>query len=387
MQNVVPPLANNPNNHTGSEILAALRGVAGSRQFSFRYELVDLNDNVVGDLTDRVESCSIDQNWLADIKRTARFVIRDAGGIDFLSDQVRPWIRLHLPPYGEDDWVEWPQGTFLLASPERLAEPSGVVSREIEAYDRLQILIEDKVASRYALPAGANVTTAVSTLLGSLPRAGTVAVPRVNITRGLLALPAAREWEPGTTKLSIVNDLLGAINYESLSFDETGAAIVRPYRAPSTRTEEYVYADDAVGLIVPNVKQGADLFTIANKWVLVVSEPDRPPLVASFTNSDPGSPTSTVRRGRTIVDFRTEIEAVNQGTLDAKVARLAEEASQVYESVEFTTALMPIHSGNDVYRIRYAPLAINARYSEHTWSMNLAPGATMTHRARRLVQL
>lgn len=385
MQSLTIPEARNPMAHTPAEILAALRGVTGSRRFSFRYDLLDADGTVVGDLGDIVESCTIEQNWLADIKRTARFTIRDTGGIDFLSDQIRPYVRLDLPPYGKDDWVEWPQGTFLLASPERTADPSGVVSREVLAYDRLQSFLEDKVESRYSVPKLTVVTSAVAELLGT-GKGYQAPLPWLkNLELAPLILPAAKEWEPGTPKLTIINDLLDAINYDSLSFDELGVGVVRAYRSPSIRAEEYVYADDSVGLIVPSVKQGADLFTIANKWVMVVSEPDRPPLTATYTNNNPGSPTSTVRRGRTIVDFRTEVEAVDQATLDAKVARLALEASQVFESVEFTTGLMPIHSGNDAYRIQYGPLAINAKYTEHSWSMTLQPGATMSHRARRVV--
>jgi hypothetical protein len=69
------------------------------------------------------------------------------------------------------------------------------------------------------------------------------------------------------------------------------------------------------------------------------------------------------------------------------VARLAFEASQVYEAIEFETGLMPIHSGNDVYRITFSRLAVDAKYSEHTWEMDLDAAATMNHRARRVVTI
>jgi hypothetical protein len=146
-----------------------------------------------------------------------------------------------------------------------------------------------------------------------------------------------------------------------------------------------VYGAGVAGLVIPNVDQELDLFGVANAWSLAVSDPDRPALVSVYVNSDPGSPTSTVRRQRTIVDFRTEEDAPDQATLNAKVARLAFEASQVYEALDFSTALMPIHSGNDVYRIVYPSLAVNTKYTEQTWSMELRAGAAMKHRARRVV--
>lgn len=378
MQSLTVPAIRNPNLRTPADILAALRGSSGSRSYDFRYELVDSTGAVLGDLDGIVDSCSVEQNWLADIKRTARLQIRDTGEIDYLSDQIRPYVRWFLPPYGPADWVEWPQGTFLLSSAKRKGSAAGVVTRDVVAYDRLQIFMDAKVTDRYAVAAGAVVTSAVKTLLDA------AGVPYL-LAPSTSTLPTAKEWEPGTTQLKIINDLLDVINYNSLSFDEDGRALVQPYRLPSDRPDEYTYADDTDGLIVPEVEQELDLFGVANQWVLTVSDPDRPMLRSVYTNNSPGSPTSTVRRGRTITDFRTEQDAVDQATLDAKVARLAFEASQVYEAIPFDTALMPIHSGNDAYRLIYGPLAVNARYVEQSWSMDLRVGAKMKHRARRMV--
>jgi hypothetical protein len=322
----------------------------------------------------------IDQNWHADIRRIARFTLRDTDAIDYLSDRIRPWVRLHLPPYGSDHWVEWPMGTFLLTAPERESSASGTVTREVQAHDLLKLYTEDAPEYRYIVNAGASYTATVRSLLG-------VGVPMA-VTDHPGTLPTAREWAPGTSKLRIINDLLSALNYEALHINEYGVPVAQPYVPPSQRAEEYTYADETdAGLIAPMVRQSLDLFNVPNKWVMVVSEPDRPPLVASYTNSDPTSPTSTVRRGRTITAPPiTDVDAMDQTILDAKVARRAFEASQLYEHVEFSSALMPIHSGNDVYRVRFAPLALNAKYVETAWRVELRAGASMTHWARRMVQ-
>ena len=57
-----------------------------------------------------------------------------------------------------------------------------------------------------------------------------------------------------------------------------------------------VAVDTPGGLVVPDAGQELPIAKIANKWVLVVSEPDQPPLVATYTNNDPASITSTVQR-------------------------------------------------------------------------------------------
>lgn len=379
MQRIAPPTGDrNPNSHTEEEILAALRGRTGARYFSYRYELLDSGNVFVQDLADTVLAGKVSMNWLADIKRTAMLTIRERGEIDFLSDRIKPYVRLRIPPYGRDDYVEYPQGVFLLSTPKRNADEQNVITRDIECYDPLKVFIDDKVSTRYTVAVGANYTTVISTLLGSIPK---------SVAPSTKTLVTAKEYEPGTAKLTIINDLCNAINYESLSFDEDGVAIVQPYRDPDTRPEEYVYAANTDSLILPNVDEEFDLFDVANSWTLVVSDPDRAALTATYTNNDPASLTSTIRRQRTITDFRTEEDAADQATLDAKVRRLAFEASQIYQAIDFTTAAMPIHSGNDVYRITYPALAINAKFSEQTWELELRAGAAMKHRARRVVSV
>lgn len=379
MQRVVPIKAErNPNGHTEAEIRDALRGVTGARRWSFRYQLLNSSGTIVRDALPNVMAGSVEQSWLADIKRTAKFTVQDQGIINYLSDRVQPFCRLHLPPYGAKDWVEWPQGVFLVDSPTRKARPSSNVTREVDGFDLLKLYADDCPPGRYGVAAGVNVITAVTTLLGSVSK---------TVTPTTSTLPVAKEWEPGTSKLRIINDLLDMINYASLSFDEEGQAIVKPYQAPGTRTQEWVYADDQYGLVVPEVDQTLDLGSVANQWVLTRSDPDLPEITATYTNTDPGSLTSTVRRGRTITDFRLEEEAVDATVLAAKVLRLAFEASQVYEALEFSTALMPLHGGDDVYRIQYGGLAINAPYSELGWSLTLKAGQPMKHTARRVVQI
>jgi Concanavalin A-like lectin/glucanases superfamily len=297
------------------------------------------------------------------------------------ADQARRIYQagLRRGPYGPDNYAEWPQGVFLLSSPNRKRTVAGTITRDVDAYDQLQVLVDDRVSDRYTVTAGTLYTEAVRTLLSG--------IPTKSIANSTLTLPVAKDWEPGTSKLTIINELLSAINYRSLSFDESGVGLVQPYTSPQDRPPEYNYVDDGTSVIAPDAEQTLDVFSIPNKWVLVVSDPDRAPLVGTYTNADPTSLTSTVSRGRTIVDFRTEQDAADQASLDAKAKRLAFEASQVYEEVPFNTAIMPFHSGDDVYSLTYSGLAIAAKYSEHTWDMTLEAGTLMKHTARRVVQV
>ncbi len=294
--------------------------------------------------------------------------------------QVGAGVGPAAPP--ERSFVEFPQGVFLLSSPDRAADDQGVVTRQVTAYDQGVILQAHLTDQPYYVASGALYTDAIAELLGATP-----GIPAHRVTPSSKTVPAQMVWDAGTSHLRILGDLVAALNYEALWFDEHGVAVVAPYVEPQARPIEYDYLPDEVSVLTPGATQSLDLFKQPNKWVLVVSQPDRAVLTASYTNTDPASPTSTVNRGRTITDFRTEQDVADLVTLQAKVAQLAQEASQVFEQVEFITALMPMHTHRDVYRLAYPDLGVDDRFSETKWSYPLKSGAEMRHTARRVVQL
>ncbi|MCW0216394.1 MAG: glycoside hydrolase family 16 protein [Pseudonocardia sp.] len=281
-----------------------------------------------------------------------------------------------------NSYVEWPQGVFLLSSPTQSTDGNSFATHDVEAYDQLVILQSQLVDRPFYVAAGELYTDAIVELLGNTPGiAGYTVVPSVK------TLPAMRMWDAGTSHLRIVNDLCGSINYEGMYFDEHGQGVIRPYVAPQERDPEYVYDTSNVSVMLPAASKERDLYDQPNKWVLTVSEPDRPPLTAVYVNEDPGNPTSTINRGRVITRYETEQDAADQEVLDAKVRWLAQEATQIYETVDFSTAIMPFHSHRDVYRISYPQLQVEGDYSETQWSYDLQAGSDMQHKARRVVVL
>lgn len=381
----MPTGDHNPNGHTTTEVYNALVGRLGSRRWSYRYELLTNTHARIMDLEEVLE-CTVEWQYLADIKRQATMTIRDLGRVNYLSDRLRPWVRLHLSPFGEKDWVEWPMGMFLLNSPTRHAGEYDTIDRAITAFDPTWAMEDDKVTSRAPVAAGSNL---VSSAIAQVTAAG--AVPNspewILATRSTETLPATREWPPGTSRRQICNDLLAMAEFESISFDGLGRAVLQPYVDPNTRPVTWTYTYGQEGLVIPDVDQELDLFNIPNKVLIVVSEPDQAMVVASATNTNPASPTSTVRRGRTIVDFRDAEEAASQTVLNARALRILREHAQVYEHLVFSTGAMPFHGFNDVLSINYDPLAINTKYHETSWTLEMKHDGKMRHEARRLVNV
>jgi len=362
------------NGYTEAQVITALH--SANRQMAFRYELLD-STNVFKRQLDNVLNASVNNNTENEIKRTARFSIRDDGTINFLSDRIKPWVRLKMPDGG---WAEWPQGVFLLSTPPRKVDAAGVVTREVEAYDQLQVLVDDKIEYRYTVTTGTNYIIAIKAVLDG------AGITQQNLTATALTLSTDWDWSPGTEKLKIINDLLSAINYRSLWFDENGQAIAQPYVTPANRASEYTYRDDNQSVIFPDVAQELDLFGVPNKWVLYVSEADQATISSIYTNTNPNSLTSTVSRGRTITTYQ-QVDAADQTTLDDLVEKKAYEDSQIYEQVTLETAIMPMHSEADVFTLAFSGLGISAKYSEISWSMELKAGAKMRHLIRRTVTI
>lgn len=278
-------------------------------------------------------------------------------------------------------WIEWPLGVFLLSSPTRKDE-NRQVRRSIEAYDSSLILKEDKFTDRYVIEAGTKYTDAIIDILND------AGIWKINIIDHPGTLATDREFEIGTTKLFAVNELLAAINYTSLWVDENGYFVAQPYVLPSNRDPEYEYRTGDLSIIHPGAEEELDLFAVPNKWVRYVSNPDRNIVLRSeYINDLSASPTSTINRGRTIVDIDYVEDIYDQATLDEYVKRIAYNASQVYGKFEFATALMPHHSYYNCLFIEYDGLGIAHKYMESSWSMDLHANGVMRHSCRRVIQV
>lgn len=357
---------------SSDQVKAAL---LSSRTLNFRYDRYSKNNIYIGVL-DGVLSASVDHAAFADIKRTAKFTIKDDASIDWLNDRIKPYMLLKM---STGAWLEWPLGMFMLSSPALTAANTIRQTRAIDAYDQTFILTSDKTTTRFTVNAGSVVTTEI---LGLLSGAG---IAMRNIVPSPLTMATARDWDPGTPKIVIINALLNAINYQALWFDSDGYAQGIPYRSPAEVGSGETYYDDSKSVLAPEATKNLDLFQVPNKWVAVVSDPERASLRSEYTNTQAASPTSTVSRGFTSVDYREANDVPDQATLDAYVARLAYEASQVYEHTDINTALMPHHEHMDVLDVRYTRLGVQDRYQEVGWSMDLRVGARMKHNLRKLV--
>ena len=347
------------------------------RKISFRHELLDENELVLGDVPMDSSSVSLDSE--AQIVRTARFTLH-AGisrDIDFLHNLIRPVVIIDE----NEEHKETPLGVFLLSSPSQRTTPAGITT-SVEAYDRTQILLEDRVTDRYFLPKGYKYSSAITSLVSS------AGIRSIFIDQNEKTLRRDREWEIGTSKLEIINALLNEMNYNAIYTDGKGIMRCTPYKLPWQKIPEVTYCtDDFSRILSTGSEKTADIFNIPNVWVCVASNAEDSPLVSKFENTNPASLTSTIRRKRRIVKFETISDIADQESLDAYVKQQAYKSSNIYEELNFETLINPDHGYQTAMAIEHKRLGIDAKYVEASWTIPLQVGGRMQHKARRILQI
>lgn len=345
-----------------------------NREVSFRYDLLNYNETKIGELTSLGGNLGL--NSLAQIKRKGNFQFKEneLDDVDWLNDKVQPVFILN-------NQHEFKLGVFMISSPSRALRRKQIY-REVECFDTSLVLLEDKFDTRYRILKDTNYITAITQIIGS------AGIWKMNIPYIDAKIKNDREFEIGTSKLEAVNYLLQEINYTSIWVDELGNFTANPYILPTDRLVEYTYKNDEMSIIRPDRStEEIDLFSVPNKWVIVATNPETPPLVSRYTNENAGSPTSTLNRRRTIVDYREVDDIANQTILDDYVRRIAYEASNVYGKFIFDTALMPHHTYMDALFCEHTDLGVKNKYIETSWEMDLKAGGSMRHSARRVIQL
>ncbi|MGG1571588.1 hypothetical protein [Fictibacillus sp. NRS-1165] len=297
----------------------------------------------------------------------------------------RPDSESHYE-FEEGRWIEFPLGIFLLSTPVR-KEVNQEVYREVDAYDGLVVLEEDKFSDRYTIKAGSGYYSVMVDILSS------AGIKKYNVEFSDKVLPNDMEYEPGTSKRSVLNDLASQINFTPFWVDEYGYYTSSKYVSPQDKTPSYEYIDDLEMSVVFNgMEEELDLYSVPNVWTVVYSNIDSEGtnttyLRSSYRNENPDSITSIPSRGRNIVDYREVENIADQESLDAYTERIAFEASQVYGKLQFTTAIMPFHRYADTLYIRNSNLAIDGKYSETSWSIPFDVGGEMRHEVRKVVMI
>ncbi len=360
-------------NYSTDQVKKALQS---NRTIKWEYLLLDKNNRKIDTLRDITSSYGM--NAEAEIKGTARFEINEADikEINFFSERIKPLFCLKI----DQNWLKWEQGIYLPNSPNR-TEQKGSIYRNIEAYDQGVILNEDRVDNRFLIAKGTPYTSIIRSLILS---SGLI---DVSIQESELELSIDKEYEIGTSKLEIINDLLLSINYNSVWFNHRGTCMITKFIPGKERNYDYVYATDSESIMPYGATEILDYFNVPNKFVRYVENPETDYLISTFINEQASNKLSTVSRGRTITDIQSVTDIADQETLDSYVRKVAEEKSLIYGGFNYTSLVMPHHSFMDCLLFRNNNLGVSQKVIETAWSIDTTGAGTMSHTCKKVIEL
>lgn len=370
-----------------------------SRVTSYRFELLTHNadgtDSLSGYLDGVLPGGQAAWQWNQAVKGTLSIKVFDLAqaqpGMTRISDvdltkvRVRPVLLIQGLP-------EIPLGVYLVtAGPETWRDTGRTF--ELELHDRATVLDQDQVSVTFTADTTTPILTQVANLIAT---AGEKFTPDGTETR---TLATAQVWDIGTTKLKIVNDLLAALNYNSLAVTGHGDFIATPYVRPAVRTITYALlngiprelVDGSLSIYQPDWNRDRDVWGVPNKVVAVgQGTGTAAPPSGSYTNTDPTSPFSYAARGRWITSTITGISVPSTGDPVAFL-NAAARASLIAQSSPQATVMvkhlpLPLAVG-DVVRFASAPAGIDTRHVVVGLQLDLVPTGLMQANLQEVIDL
>lgn len=363
------------NGYRHEEVLKMLKT---HRKIKFEYDFLSNSEQYIRS----VSSCSgtVSYNSEAEIMGTLQIQF-SRNEVPELDKHVDMRVIPKMSVWSPKGWLPYQLGIYIMTTPTKNKDNS-VITVDATCYDYGVVLQQDCVTDRYFVAAGTNYISAVRSLLTS------AGIYKINISNVDAAIGEDIEYEIGTSKLTIINELLAAVNYTPIHFDNTGFAISERYIEPMGRSTDHSYSAGKDSIILPGGSQSNDVYDIPNVIVRYCDSPDNEETIYSqYINNNPASPLSTVSRGRNIVDVESVENIADQDTLDAYTRRVAIEKYQITDTIAISTALMPNHGYQDCVFIDNLDFGYSNKYIEYAWSMPLQVGGAMTHDLRKVVQI
>lgn len=312
----------------------------GHRLESIRVELLDTSDNFIRELKS-VESVNLDGHWTSAVLWGGKMKLTDPGDIDWLQSRVKIYYAYSTP---DDPTVrEYPRGIFIPATPTG-NRVEGSNFREVELYDKTQVFHEDVMPTSYSVEAGENVMWTVKNIVREVEGVDPDIIDYDDKVRVTMT------WKPGTTKLTIIRDLLDSMNMSKFQMGNDGELFSYSPVILGEQPPSWVFRDSQYeGLYVDGWGDEQDLYAVPNRWVgWTRSDGETEPLYSSAENTDPDSPFSFQARGRWVTRITEDVDTTSQAKLDAVIEANLTRATHATHTLTVEHPWIPIALGDTV---------------------------------------
>lgn len=320
----------------------------GSREEGFTYELLNSQDDITATLGQVFKNGTLDFSTSADARGSGSITMTQIVGVNWLSSRIRVsyvWNGNVVP--------------LLTAIPSIPVEEYGLdVTMKVDLKDKLSILKTDIFWYSFSVAASSSAMTVLNDILFSAGQG------RPLDEAGSPTLVNGRVWEPNTSKLKIINDILESIGYFSLACDGLGNFVVTPYVEPRQRPIRWVFEDTkGRGSYLPRFVRNYDPFNVPNRFIAIgksdgTTEADK--AIAADYDSDFGY----YSRGFWLTETATDVE----GNLTEYANRRLIESRNVYETLDVTHPYLGFGL-NDRVQFRNKGRVWDAVCQKQTWSL------------------
>ena len=332
---------------TAAQIRSLITG--DSLEVSAGLELLDSSNNFVEDISDDLDGGEISRSNFADVHGTCKLeIVRE---LAWGKDRVRPYMTL------ANDLISarFNLGVFVLTTPET-SRIDNVITYEAQGFDLLYLL-QSGPSDTYVATSGTTYLTAVQDVLTA---SGVGVGLQLDGTGSATTLPVTMVWalnpDAETSWLSIINDLLSAINYRGLWANENGVFTSSPYAAPSTRAIEWTFdtSISTANIVGQERTLTSDVWAAKNWWRFVRKAMTVKPIegagIYTVTNASTGR-TSVAALGRTVKAPVQFLDAADQTSLVAQGDKIVAKNQAISRSFTIEVDPLPIASHFDIVEL------------------------------------
>ena len=251
----------------------------------FEYYEVDPNSWLDKRKLDHITSSTISRDDSSETLASAT--------IDSTDEYEEMYIRIYLKTLQDGIEEKEDLGTFLIQTPHDKYD--GRVHKY--SYDTYSPLLELKDAPPplgFYVPKGTNIMNSVYSLCLDVYRPPVVAGVSDEVLNTDFISNTDDTW------LSFISDLIANADF-TLGLDERSRLIFVPKQDIAAMQPRWEYNDDNSSILYPDISMERDLYGVPNVVEVVYTNNKEISISKRVVSDSPGSPTSTIARGREIV--------------------------------------------------------------------------------------